>query len=235
MRPKSPGITIYIPLCFYFICHVCHQKENADEFTFHYASTLSYTIIWNSLALTIYIPLCFYFIRRWDWYRGLVLYNLHSTMLLLYPGGQGSAATVTVFTFHYASTLSAVDPFPVNPFFIYIPLCFYFIRVPLRSLGILLHLHSTMLLLYLIVVDLVLCSAVIYIPLCFYFISFRSFSSASSVNLHSTMLLLYLLSLLSGRCYDQIYIPLCFYFIGVRKDLLVYHSAIYIPLCFYFI
>ena len=143
-------------------------------FTFHYASTLSYTIIWNSLALTIYIPLCFYFIRRWDWYRGLVLYNLHSTMLLLYPGGQGSAATVTVFTFHYASTLSITDKHYYININIYIPLCFYFIYdagiTPYCTAWFTFHYAST-LSEFLFVLSVFCC---IYIPLCFYFIDMTS-------------------------------------------------------------
>ena len=53
--------------------------------------------------------------------------NLHSIMLLLYQIGQNSYAGAYLSTFHYASTLSD-DEFPEAPaFFIYIPLCFYFI------------------------------------------------------------------------------------------------------------
>ena len=85
---------------------------------------------WNVkiiIILTIYIPLCFYFIKRR--HRNLWKFlNLHSTMLLLYPGNALDSVKDFLFTFHYASTLSV---FPLNS-----PSCFP-------------YLHSTMLLLYL--------------------------------------------------------------------------------------
>ena len=55
----------------------------------------------------IYIPLCFYFIRIRQYIECQSNYNLHSTMLLLYP--------------HCCTVVQRID---VN---IYIPLCFYFI------------------------------------------------------------------------------------------------------------
>ena len=121
--------------------------------------------------MIIYIPLCFYFIDKLS----------------------GIGTALTVFTFHYASTLSVVDgkPYLSLPS-IYIPLCFYFIVVGSE------HIER---------VD------AIYIPLCFYFILFAdrlvvlvnqfTFHYASTLslptppqvddyyNLHSTMLLLY--------------------------------------------
>ena len=97
------------------------------------------------------------------------------------------------FTFHYASTLSL----PADP-----------------SLVQVLHLHSTMLLLYLI---------------------FNDATEITVQHLHSTMLLLYLkgLQFCLGQAY--IYIPLCFYFIEGNAVLPVIRARIYIPLCFYFI
>ena len=78
-------IYIYIPLCFYFIAYRDNCPDAYVQFTFHYASTLSYA--------------------RTPEFADL--FNLHSTMLLLY------LISLMLFT---------------RPFFIYIPLCFYFIE-----------------------------------------------------------------------------------------------------------
>ena len=99
-------IYIYIPLCFYFIAYRDNCPDAYVQFTFHYASTLSYA--------------------RTPEFADL--FNLHSTMLLLY------LISLMLFT---------------RPFFIYIPLCFYFIPDGRQDL---LSGHG------------------IYIPLCFYFI-----------------------------------------------------------------
>ena len=120
------------------------------------------------------------------------------------------------FTFHYASTLSKrLLIRAILIFCIYIPLCFYFIPLPwtmqawhcgftfhyastlssfrVSVVAVAPHLHSTMLLLYRRLQELVLDL----LP-----------------DLHSTMLLLYPIWLMiarTSRC--TIYIPLCFYFI----------------------
>ena len=61
-RPASAPC-IYIPLCFYFIDRFCVLFADADQFTFHYASTLSPAVFQKALGeRVIYIPLCFYFI-----------------------------------------------------------------------------------------------------------------------------------------------------------------------------
>ena len=76
---------------------------------------------------------------------------------------------------------------------IYIPLCFYFIAeaVPDKYIP-LIHLHSTMLLLYLINFAKRAYLISIYIPLCFYFIErCEAGREREDNNLHSTMLLLY--------------------------------------------
>ena len=143
------SITIYIPLCFYFI---------------------TATRKWKWSAQYIYIPLCFYFIlwiwSIWSWERNLhstmlLLYpvslcrlcphilDLHSTMLLLYPVTTPLSTFAYSFTFHYASTLSCRECPHAYFCNIYIPLCFYFIfnlRVICQKYH---NLHSTMLLLYL--------------------------------------------------------------------------------------
>ena len=146
---QVPEDRIYIPLCFYFIWFWVHYFGWSEKFTFHYASTLSSRrhairhdvkhlhstmlllyppfILIVPPPLLIYIPLCFYFIpsRRWQ------------------------SVTDCSFTFHYASTLSHTHILSNVLRFIYIPLCFYFIFRPGVIRGVLiLHLHSTMLLLY---------------------------------------------------------------------------------------
>ena len=98
-------------------------------------------------------------------------------------------------------------------FSIYIPLCFYFILDCCSKSLTLIHLHSTMLLLYQFVGSNNNSVAFIYIPLCFYFIFVKVIFKSSSTDLHSTMLLLYR----SWHGY------------------VIYRSIIYIPLCFYFI
>ena len=139
--------------------------------------------------------------------------NLHSTMLLLYRRGPVDDENGrVVFTFHYASTLSLARVECIFSVPIYIPLCFYFILTYIPHSLVLLHLHSTMLLLYRIrsiypgysyiftfhyastlSPQVLICKdqLLIYIPLCFYFIYFRSSITRSHSNLHSTMLLLY--------------------------------------------
>ena len=121
-----------------------------------------------------------------------------------------------------------------------------------------LHLHSTMLLLYLwrpwatgfvCGIYIPLCFyfitvhqpakhilKYIYIPLCFYFIVKRCVSLVcSNRHLHSTMLLLYPTPTWPDFLSDIIYIPLCFYFILSTHDSTESCVCIYIPLCFYFI
>ena len=98
---------------------------------------------------------------------------------------------------------------------IYIPLCFYFIDTK-SYFGnmIVLHLHSTMLLLYLRSGCDGMAKIRIYIPLCFYFIRPQVLQVPSP---------------------QVIYIPLCFYFIKVVRPIQPVDNVIYIPLCFYFI
>ena len=96
------------------------------------------------------------------------------------------------FTFHYASTLCILSDHP------------HHLRI---------HLHSTMLLLYVKENDSPCCS-------CLY--------------LHSTMLLLYDRSDNGIVSVNDIYIPLCFYFM-CNFYVHIWIFLIYIPLCFYFI
>ena len=100
--------SIYIPLCFYFI-----GKASGG----------------SQVLLFIYIPLCFYFIVE-QLALDLPKFNLHSTMLLLYP-------------------VEERLPIP-NKEIIYIPLCFYFIQGSWSRNWTNVNLHSTMLLLYLV-------------------------------------------------------------------------------------
>ena len=120
-------------------------------FTFHYASTLSEPVQAAEGAVIIYIPLCFYFIIPlirpspliFPIYIPLCFYFIRIRHL----EGEMDRA---VFTFHYASTLSdaAWEWWTGRPV-IYIPLCFYFIATRAQRCKI--------------------CKR-IYIPLCFYFI-----------------------------------------------------------------
>ena len=101
-------LIIYIPLCFYFIMDDLSEPIRANEFTFHYASTLSTFSFSHFLPLShlhstmlllylqvpslfirayqIYIPLCFYFIDDTILFAERCISYLHSTMLLLYLG-----------------------------------------------------------------------------------------------------------------------------------------------------
>ena len=121
--------------------------------------------------------------------------------------------------------------------YIYIPLCFYFIRTELRLFVLGLHLHSTMLLLY------------------------RPFWKRTpdwSINLHSTMLLLYLYAHKSNIwTQTDLHSTMLLLYRNFhatchsRRNIFTFHYAstlsltqwsrswphvlIYIPLCFYFI
>ena len=132
-----------------------------------------------------------------------------------------------------------------SSFQIYIPLCFYFIvrrwRYPLESWH---HLHSTMLLLYLVSVVVVSsCLPTLHSTMLLLYLCDREICVAVLAHLHSTMLLLYpkvsgwnplkwkftfhYASTLSGMFPKQnqpviIYIPLCFYFICVKREFGIY-------------
>ena len=128
----------------------CHM-QHIDQFTFHYASTLSQSLSSARPGRSVF-----------TFHYASTLSFIESTLMDGYVG----------FTFHYASTLSEwIDLWShdgdhiyiplcfyfIPPrirtgertFFINIPLCFYFIRKePASCLGKGIHLHSTMLLLY---------------------------------------------------------------------------------------
>ena len=128
-RDILPAITIYIPLCFYFIPSCSIKISSHSVFTFHYASTLSriasaiqccmdsFTFHYAS---TLSHPFCPGMQEKID---------LHSTMLLLYPGGRIRRREVranlhSTMLLLYPHSESALSLSPR----IYIPLCFYFIR-----------------------------------------------------------------------------------------------------------
>ena len=98
------------------------------------------------------------------------------------------------------------------------------------------NLHSTMLLLYLMIgVDNTTIDS-IYIPLCFYFIRTIHCTKAARVMIYIPLCFYFIQEdSYSQKHLNGIYIPLCFYFILFG----VFHSSpssmIYIPLCFYFI
>ena len=176
-------------------------------------------------------------------------------MPLLILDAMTAAFKEYTFTFHYASTYTRQDQFYWPDGRIYIPLCFYlyvlFGRLLKRLRIFTFHyastytkpdltcqrywsnLHSTMLLLILIVPFAFNLDTVIYIPLCFYLysacvsqtmsVSSFTFHYASTytwgniaatdicAHLHSTMLLLIHLHRSHPCKSDKIYIPLCFY------------------------
>ena len=121
---------IYIPLCFYFILQTVAVKAPGIE-NLHSTMLLLYQggkrgglVIWllnlHSTMLLLYL------FPEIEIDNDLL--NLHSTMLLLYRNRYVHFASSSAFTFHYASTLSHLIPGH-------------------NSSDI--HLHSTMLLLYL--------------------------------------------------------------------------------------
>ena len=196
-------ICIYIPLCFYFINGISSSSIRRIEI---YIPLCFYFICLflshGQRAFLIYIPLCFYFIEAPIGIAGEIRIHLHSTMLLLYRKSQ--------ITCSMGSD-------------IYIPLCFYFIEYPVILRIRKADLHSTMLLLYLIFTTssrtvfaylhstmllLYLLPASIWFSICvqftFHYASTLSLILASwsysSWHLHSTMLLLYLSLCLAWDC-----------------------------------
>ena len=163
---------IYIPLCFYFIANVCLNVWPLNIFTFHYASTLSSIrsarassfFHLHSTMLLLYLTVSFIFkpsniLFTFHYASTLsieilsspaIMNNLHSTMLLLYPQVQSVLRIpCKKFTFHYASTLS----YPDRAYRGWqIPFTFHYASTLSEALYIyrigVLHLHSTMLLLY---------------------------------------------------------------------------------------
>ena len=142
----------------------------------------------------IYIPLCFYFIQTAFGMNYIRNFHLHSIMLLLYRTATLREDDIgLLFTFHYASTLSQPDIVCDGHFYIYIPLCFYFIinynMACIRTIFIYIPLCFYFIKL---LKDCMTTVGFIYIPLCFYFIKMTELQPGST---------------------GHIYIPLCFYFI----------------------
>ena len=141
---------IYIPLCFYFIDNPDHTRTQTIQFTFHYASTLSGAAALICVYNSIYIPLCFYFIKFYDivlvqdWY-------IYIPLCFYFIGGHGREDLPGVsFTFHYASTLSKT---PLRVPVLKSSFTFHYASTLSKRLGkdcvaLIIHLHSTMLLLY---------------------------------------------------------------------------------------
>ena len=163
------------------------------RFTFHYASTLS------NLVRDIVV----------------VLWHLHSTMLLLYlQRGLTDSRVLCIyiplcfyfiadalfifdailkFTFHYASTLSVIaiiDKFLLSAFTFHYAstLSYGAVKYHIRVIQFTFHYAST---LSLTGHAIPASSDKIYIPLCFYFIVRDTDPGIRALYLHSTMLLLY--------------------------------------------
>ena len=185
---------IYIPLCFYFICRV--------------------TVV-SVFCICIYIPLCFYFIEAAGRPSARMGLYLHSTMLLLYRIRAANAEGWSLFTFHYASTLSwrlFLRSGTASTFTFHYASTLSVRRKDLLSLQT--HLHSTMLLLYrplrpshilriphlhstmLLLYPSKICNFGMRYLFTFHYASTLSGwavgGCVSDFNLHSTMLLLYL-------------------------------------------
>ena len=251
---------IYIPLCFYFIRNFRKSAELSlylhSTMLLLYLCFLTFRIaVWSYLHSTmlllylhcicmiidqhiIYIPLCFYFITK------LLVGNSASLTLFTFHYASTlsnvlctSIALISAFTFHYASTLSktqALEAPASAPFtFHYASTLSYLLFCRSHCLGF---------------IYIPLCFYfidelnrfrtllnLIYIPLCFYFI-YKAFRNGGIFfYLHSTMLLLYRRREQSMEWTITIYIPLCFYFISRSAFICFSIASIYIPLCFYFI
>ena len=189
-----PMYFIYIPLCFYFIGRQAKSFYCCNHIYIPLCFYFIRTFPIDSAELkNIYIPLCFYFIRSRRWWHYIHQWYLHSTMLLLYPCDLVHwlyalsiyiplcfyfitivlirLSRAVAFTFHYASTLSSGATSlrrMTNRFtFHYASTLSHHARC---LVDIIVHLHSTMLLLYPDHADNIADKIIIYIPLCFYFI-----------------------------------------------------------------
>ena len=135
-------------------------------------------------------------------------------MLLLYQVLPIKNFLNSVFTFHYASTLSHIIYLPFN-FFVF---TFHYASTLSLQKGV----RGTK-----------------YSVFTFHYASTLSACPAPCTrlcaDLHSTMLLLYRNWQYCATMRYLIYIPLCFYFIDLRLAGCVHWVLIYIPLCFYFI
>ena len=231
-------LSIYIPLCFYFIYANFSSICFLIVFTFHYASTLSASGLWKCSGIRYLHSTMLLLYRNPASVATALMQNLHSTMLLLYLSSRIlKLETSVTFTFHYASTLSITGWSAYFFFLIYIPLCFYFIRAHPESKTMYNHyLHSTMLLLYRFCRDFWKAfMQYLHSTMLLLYPAAEQGENYDDPHLHSTMLLLYHRSFGYSVTKNWIYIPLCFYFIrmGLRNSAL--QIQIYIPLCFYFI
>ena len=212
----------------------------------------------KSKVYPIYIPLCFYFIgERIAYIAGY--FNLHSTMLLLYPirlisAFRNSFCIYIPLCFYF---ILRNDTKFLRGDGIYIPLCFYFIqkltRIPPSLSWFTFHyastlseppefiltppgyLHSTMLLLYPLPFSRALVLRVIYIPLCFYFI----FTLWNQVFDWAVFTFHYASTLSIPREPLPLSAPsFTFHYASTLSARKLDHKrqiSIYIPLCFYFI
>ena len=142
-------------------------------FTFHYASTISFSTLLSNMQLAALHSTMLLLYRNNSVLHMHICLALHSTMLLLYPitlpSGRIACSTLYIplcfyyiiwtsaitkrlitFTFHYASTISMFFRFlTFSLYSLYIPLCFYYILMMISPSSFPYStLHSTMLLLY---------------------------------------------------------------------------------------
>ena len=162
----------------------------------------------------LYIPLCFYYIETdMEVIKSFAYFTFHYASTISGNAKVYGNAEV-YFTFHYASTISRRWHSESNSAFLYIPLCFYYIKGGVATVTAMayftFHYASTISWL-----DYGKLRGIgqLYIPLCFYYITtsknaisvhlFFTFHYASTISpamlafgatiltLHSTMLLLY--------------------------------------------
>ena len=130
VRKRSPSniALIYIPLCFYFINMFSAFPLPCPQFTFHYASTLSWVAVDHSDLGTLFTFHYASTLSMPDELKQAIVCNLHSTMLLLYllsPDMPGRISSIYIPLCFYFIRKRMIAEKRYSS--IYIPLCFYFI------------------------------------------------------------------------------------------------------------
>ena len=184
----------------------------------------------------LYIPLCFYYIID------------ASCSWLAY----------SVFTFHYASTISTrTRGRRTRENLLYIPLCFYYILKLSKPFLVWIHLYIPLCFYYIAKSDQSAAGLLpftfhyastisrkgripgvitsLYIPLCFYYICWGCYHLSPFYNLYIPLCFYYIcIRRFNMKNKEYLYIPLCFYYIQ-KPGTVQFLCLLYIPLCFYYI
>ena len=189
-------LSLYIPLCFYYITTAVISLTAFSIFTFHYASTISWCF--NNGC---YLFNCFTFhyastisnpgLKSW-YVRLIFTFHYASTISINH---KIKTVIISPFTFHYASTISPTDigHYPISISFTF----HYASTISVYGLKLDAHLrplHSTMLLLY----PNVFPAITMFSHFTFHYASTISELRSQNPWLH------------------RLYIPLCFYYIKTR-------------------